>query len=201
MHPEKRAMVRRSPRRGKPAGGTCVVTVGTTRFEELIAAASADGFVEELARRGFGSLVLQVGAGAPPAGAGAAAGDDAGEYAHASGLAVRWFRFRPEFGGLIASADLVVSHAGSGSIFEALGAGRALIVVANPRLMDNHQAELADRLGADGHLVASTCAGLRAALEGLDESALRPYAPGNAEDVAREVVRVLAASIDEDGAG
>jgi UDP-N-acetylglucosamine transferase subunit ALG13 len=38
--------------------------------------------------------------------------------------------------------------AGSGSIFETLHAGKPLIVVPNPLLMDNHQAELGDHLEA-----------------------------------------------------
>jgi UDP-N-acetylglucosamine transferase subunit ALG13 len=37
---------------------------------------------------------------------------------------------------------------GSGSIFETLHAGKPLIVVPNPLLMDNHQAELGDHLAA-----------------------------------------------------
>ena len=185
----------RQTRRDKPAEGkTCVVTVGTTRFEELIRVSSGKEFAEALVKKGFGKLLLQVGSGSVPraVGAGAAAeGRDGGEYVHETGLAVSWFRFRPEFGNLIASADLVVSHAGSGSIFEALGSGRALIVVVNTALMDNHQAELANRLAADGHLVASTCEELCGALDALDESELLPYTPGNASDVAQEVIRVL----------
>ena len=43
--------------------------------------------------------------------------------------------------------------AGSGSIFEALTVGKPLVVVPNPRLMDNHQVELGDQLAAMGHLV------------------------------------------------
>jgi UDP-N-acetylglucosamine transferase subunit ALG13 len=34
----------------------------------------------------------------------------------------------------------VVSHAGAGSVFEALGGRRPLLVVVNETLMDNHQA-------------------------------------------------------------
>jgi len=42
---------------------------------------------------------------------------------------------------------------GSGSIFEALSGGKALIVVPNPLLMDNHQAELGDHLAEKRWLV------------------------------------------------
>jgi beta-1,4-N-acetylglucosaminyltransferase len=43
--------------------------------------------------------------------------------------------------------------AGSGSIFETLTAGKPLIVVPNPLLMDNHQAELGDHLAGMKALV------------------------------------------------
>eukprot|EP00877_Chromochloris_zofingiensis_P004111 jgi/Chrzof1/13700/Cz08g08190.t1 len=58
----------------------------------------------------------------------------------------RYFDFTPSLAEHISAADLVISHAGSGSIFETLTAGKALIVVPNPLLMDNHQAELGQHL-------------------------------------------------------
>jgi beta-1,4-N-acetylglucosaminyltransferase len=45
------------------------------------------------------------------------------------------------------------NNKGSGSIFEALTQRKALIVVPNPLLMDNHQAELGQHLAAQGVLV------------------------------------------------
>lgn len=167
----------------------CVVTVGTTRFEELVSVAGGDEFLEILARRGFARLVLQVGSGAAPSArwreeqrgenGEEREEDGGGVFVHESGIEVEWFRFKREFAAVIAGADLVVSHAGSGSIFEALCAGRKLIVVVNTRLMHNHQRELADRLAQDGYLVASDCDGLCAALDELDEDALIPYQPGD----------------------
>ncbi len=50
------------------------------------------------------------------------------------------------------SADLVISHAGSGSLFEGLALRKAIIAVPNPILMHNHQAELAGRLAADKYV-------------------------------------------------
>lgn len=48
------------------------------------------------------------------------------------------------------AASLVISHAGSGSLFECLALRKAVVAVPNPVLMANHQAELADKLAADG---------------------------------------------------
>lgn len=61
-----------------------------------------------------------------------------------------WFRFAPALDSLVAAAALVVSHAGAGSIFEALRARKPLLVVVNTALMDNHQTELAEALAAEG---------------------------------------------------
>jgi len=58
----------------------------------------------------------------------------------AGGLRVSWFEFAPSLAERIAAADLVISHAGAGSVFEALSAGKALVAVPNAALMANHQA-------------------------------------------------------------
>lgn len=65
----------------------------------------------------------------------------------------RYFDFTPSLAQHVADASLIISHAGSGSIFESLTAGKALIVVPNPLLMDNHQAELGKHLADTGVLV------------------------------------------------
>ena len=55
------------------------------------------------------------------------------------GLLVNVFDYQPTLAAHIASAALVISHAGSGSLFEALNAGRPTVAVVNEGLMDNHQ--------------------------------------------------------------
>ncbi|KAK7739132.1 N-acetylglucosaminyldiphosphodolichol N-acetylglucosaminyltransferase catalytic subunit alg13 [Cytospora paraplurivora] len=55
-------------------------------------------------------------------------------------------------------AGVVIGHAGTGTISDALEAEAPLIVVANPNLMDNHQADFAAEMAAEhptiiqGHL-------------------------------------------------
>jgi len=85
---------------------------------------------------GDGSYIVHNLAEAPREGGGARA-------TLANGLTVETFQYAPNLEKLMDGADLVVSHAGAGSLFEALRLRRPLIAVPNPLLMDNHQAELA----------------------------------------------------------
>jgi beta-1,4-N-acetylglucosaminyltransferase len=48
---------------------------------------------------------------------------------------------------------LVVSHAGSGTILQALRVDVPLVVVPNSELLDNHQVELADALAEQEYVV------------------------------------------------
>ncbi|KAG8471293.1 hypothetical protein KFE25_009714 [Diacronema lutheri] len=145
-------------------GGLVFVTVGTTQFDELVAALLRPPALDALARLGFRRLRIQHGRGAPPGGVPAACA-----------LRVESYAFKPSLAADMDEAALVISHAGSGSILEALGRQKPLLVVVNEALMDNHQAELADELGARGHLVATRCSGLRRVLDEWD--AQREFRP------------------------
>ena len=61
------------------------------------------------------------------------------------------FAFKADVRSDIAAAALVISHAGAGSAFEALRAGKRLVLVVNESLADNHQLELANALAEGGH--------------------------------------------------
>ena len=52
----------------------------------------------------------------------------------------------------IASADLVISHCGAGSILEILHARKKAIGVINSRLLDNHQVELAEKMEESNYM-------------------------------------------------
>ena len=56
----------------------------------------------------------------------------------------------------MSQADLIISHAGAGSILEGLKLRKRMIVVVNSTLMHNHQQELAQELDQRKHLVATT---------------------------------------------
>jgi UDP-N-acetylglucosamine transferase subunit ALG13 len=64
-----------------------------------------------------------------------------------------------EFETWIAQADLIVSHAGAGTLFHVFQAGKTPVVMPrrkqNGELVDDHQIELARALAAEGRVVAA----------------------------------------------
>lgn len=67
-------------------------------------------------------------------------------------LSILAFAFSAEVSRFISKADIVVSHAGTGSIMDSLRLGKPLVVVTNEKLMDNHQEEVAAQFEQEGHL-------------------------------------------------
>lgn len=62
------------------------------------------------------------------------------------------FAFSASISDYIQQADIVVSHAGTGSILDSLRLGKPLLVVTNNELMDNHQEEVAALFEELGYL-------------------------------------------------
>ncbi|KAE9613653.1 putative N-acetylglucosaminyldiphosphodolichol N-acetylglucosaminyltransferase [Lupinus albus] len=119
------------------------VTVGTTRFDALVRSVDSEIVKQQLFAKGYTHLLIQLGRGSylPSK----CEGDD-------GSLGVDYFSFSSTIAEHLRSASLVISHAGSGSIFETLKVGKPLIVVVNEDLMDNHQIELAEELADRKHL-------------------------------------------------
>ncbi|CAG09783.1 unnamed protein product, partial [Tetraodon nigroviridis] len=162
---------------------TVFVTVGTTRFDELIESITSPVNVQVLKDRGYERLVLQVGQGSLlPA---------ADSCPH---ISLEAYRFKGSIADDIEQADLVISHAGAGSCLETLGAGKPLLVVVNDTLMDNHQLELARQLHMDSHLLYCTCRTLTETLRTMDLSVLRPFSPGQPKLFASFLDRALGLS-------
>lgn len=98
------------------------VTVGTTEFDELIKL--VDNVAMNLS--GF-TIVAQVSSSAV--------------YKPKN---ISYFEFSNEFENYIENADIIISHAGAGSIYSMLEKGKKLIVVPNLSRIDKHQSELAN---------------------------------------------------------
>ncbi len=160
----------------------CVfVTVGTTSFDKLIHTVSSQNVVELLKKLGYSKVELQIGRGH----------FEPEERDADSGVQLTYFRYKDSIEQNIANADLVISHAGAGSVLETLQAGRPLLVVINEDLMDNHQLEVANRLHIDGHLYYCTPNQLLAVLQTLDTIKLKSFEPGQPQRFASYLDKVM----------
>mmetsp|Transcript_2115 Transcript_2115/g.1960 ORF Transcript_2115/g.1960 Transcript_2115/m.1960 type:complete len:178 (-) Transcript_2115:18-551(-) len=114
------------------------VTVGTTQFDVLVDAVCHKDFVRQLESDGFTKIVIQYGRGKAPS--------------CASRIPMESFDFAASLNEYMLSADVILCHAGAGSIMEALSMQKHTIVVINNDLMDNHQLELAHALERRHHI-------------------------------------------------
>jgi beta-1,4-N-acetylglucosaminyltransferase len=123
---------------------TIFVTVGTTLFEALIAAATTEEALNWMALHGYTHLIIQYGKGAAPV---LPEKDKLPDTLH-----VESYAFKASLAPDMEQADLILSHAGAGTVTEALRLGKRMVVVINTILMHNHQTELANAMGSREHL-------------------------------------------------
>ncbi|KAL0420978.1 UNVERIFIED_CONTAM: UDP-N-acetylglucosamine transferase subunit ALG13 [Sesamum latifolium] len=113
-------------------------------------------------------------------------------------LSVDYFTFSSSIAEFLKSASLVISHAGSGSIFETLRLRKPLIVVVNEDLMDNHQSELAEELAERKHLFCARPQTLYETISAMDLDSLVAYQPGDATPVAKFINRIGIINMEND---
>jgi beta-1,4-N-acetylglucosaminyltransferase len=161
---------------------TVFVTVGTTSFDSLVKAVDSFEVKDELFGRGYTHLLIQMGRGSfiPKK----CDGKD-------GSLSVDYFTFSSSIADSMRAASLVISHAGSGSIFEALKLRKPLIVVVNEDLMDNHQSELAEELAERKHLFCACPQNLHQVIKTMDLDSLVPYPSSSATSVSKLINRFL----------
>jgi len=128
------------------------VTVGTTRFDSLIAHVAQDAFFRSQ------ETVLQVGPGGlQPEG-------------------MESFEYTDRIAEYYAMADVVVTHAGAGSIYQLLGLGKSIVIVPNTDRLDTHQSDIANFMHANGHaLSVMDLNELVAAVQNAADTAFRPF--------------------------
>ncbi|KAL6541324.1 hypothetical protein OROHE_011032 [Orobanche hederae] len=167
---------------GSKSKRTVFVTVGTTCFDSLVRAVDMQETRDALFQKGYADLVIQMGRGSyTPI---KSIGVD-------GSVSVDYFTFSPSIADYLKSASLVISHAGSGSIFETLRLKKPLIVVVNEDLMDNHQSELAEELADRKHLFCARPQTLYETVSSMDLGSLVDYQPGDATLVANFINRFL----------
>ncbi|EPQ58184.1 glycosyl transferase [Gloeophyllum trabeum ATCC 11539] len=150
------------------------VTVGSTHFDPLVQASLSTPVLESLRSRGYTELTIQCGHSKIVQELFSA--QDVATLTNA-GVSIEVWRFKPTLREDYARADLVISHAGSGTILDVLRLGKALIVVPNPTLLDNHQEELANALADLGHLYSSSIPDLPGVIERIDTRHIVPFPP------------------------
>lgn len=95
------------------------VTVGTTKFDSLIETVDLISFLNEH------EVTYQI---------------SNGNYHPKNGI---FFKFTEDLNQIIDSSDLIITHAGAGSIYSLLESGKKLIVAPNLERVDKHQLEIA----------------------------------------------------------
>ncbi|KAK6590579.1 glycosyl transferase [Cryptosporidium xiaoi] len=127
-----------------------LVTVGTTKFEELVKEVDRQEFHNKLLILGYNKLIIQYGSGDyKPAERRVKFGQDS---SLENDLEITSVSYMKEIA--YGDYDLIICHAGAGSILNSLRNNRRTIVVVNNKLMDNHQSELAFQLHNDKYLIA-----------------------------------------------
>lgn len=108
-----------------------LVTVGSTHFDELIEIIDSEEFINFSKSIGFTEIFAQI-----------------GKYEKKIKNLKNYSSYvKPgEMKKLFNESDLIIGHAGAGTILEVLQIGKPLIVVVNDNLMENHQTELASKL-------------------------------------------------------
>ncbi|CAL1535360.1 unnamed protein product [Lymnaea stagnalis] len=158
------------------------VTVGTTKFDSLIREITSSSALATLSKQGFSDVNLQIGRG----------DYEPEEIICDKGYPrVKYFRLKDSIAEEIAEANLIICHAGAGSIMDSLGAGKPVLVVINEELMGNHQTELAEKLACEGYLQYCNVSKLVKSLESLDFTSLRPFPPGEPHKFAEYLDNVL----------
>lgn len=150
------------------------VTVGTTRFDELIRSVTDHCTLEVLKQKGYTSMTIQKGNS-----------DICVE--HSNIMKVSSYSFKPDIGPDINNSDLVISHGGAGSIMQALDHKKPLLVVINEKLMNNHQYELAEKLSNEKCLYYTTCTHLCKYIENSDFSLLNYVKIDNSKKICEQI--------------
>ncbi|KAF7458242.1 UDP-N-acetylglucosamine transferase subunit ALG13 [Cryptosporidium felis] len=127
-----------------------LVTVGTTKFDSLVKEADKVEFHDQLIDCGYTKLYIQYGSGGyVPAGKVTRHSKNLG---HKKELEINAVPYIKEIS--YSEYDLIIGHAGAGTILNSLRNNKKMIVVINNSLMDNHQSELATQLHDEKYLIA-----------------------------------------------
>lgn len=149
-----------------------ILTGATVTFRQLIEQVTLKEFISGISKAGIRRLFIQYGNESANKSqtffessiekSGLPYENNDGIYSSESGtLQILAFPFSSDISGeYIEQVDIVVSHAGTGSIIDVLKLDKPLIVVVNECLMDNHQVDVANEFAKLNYCTVSTCSGL-----------------------------------------
>ena len=148
-----------------------LVTVGTTLFDDLIE--EIDKLKPVIFSKGYNEIICQIGNGK-----------------YIPNLPN--FKMISNLERFILSADLIISHAGAGTILDVLRLNKKLIVVVNPKLMNNHQLEIAEVLHNNKHLLmCSSPTELAHVIENLENFTPIPLPSANSSKFVANMITLL----------
>lgn len=147
-----------------------LITVGTTAFDDLIR------YVDNtISQNTSFSLVAQISANAiyQP-------------------VNLKYFDFSDSFQSFIDDADLIITHAGAGSVYSMLEQGKRLVVIPNLTRADTHQIELAKYVSDKNF--ATSCIKLEDLLDCIYKASTHKFNPYKCEsffayDFIRDLLR------------
>eukprot|EP00056_Hartaetosiga_gracilis_P003534 m.64560 g.64560 ORF g.64560 m.64560 type:complete len:254 (+) comp11494_c0_seq1:47-808(+) len=164
------------------------VTVGSTHFDQLTDLVDTQPVLQALHEIGCRKLIVQYGKAERKIASGQRVlRDDLPEngrenttlrYRQRHEVEVEAYDYKPSLQGDFEQADLVIGHAGAGTIMETLSMeGTKMIVVVNDTLMHNHQTELAFKMRDLNHLKACNCSTLLDTIKTIPTTTFTPYNP------------------------
>jgi UDP-N-acetyl-D-mannosaminouronate:lipid I N-acetyl-D-mannosaminouronosyltransferase len=87
----------------------------------------------------------------------------------------KYFKFTQDIATQIAQADLVITHAGAGSVFHLLEIGKPIVVVPNFERVDEHQKDLADFVERNNY--ATVCNDLAQLAQSVLDATSKTFSP------------------------
>ncbi|CAF1449240.1 unnamed protein product [Rotaria magnacalcarata] len=149
-------------------GKRAFVTVGTTQFDLLIETIVHDPNVLQtlVDCLQIDKLILQIGNSQKP-------------LIDNISIPIEYYQYKDSIENDIQQADIVISHAGAGTILQALEAHKPLLVVVNEKLMNNHQLEIANEMEQHGYLFHCTCSKLATTLKQFVNHTFKQYEKGD----------------------
>ncbi|KAI9251225.1 glycosyl transferase [Sporodiniella umbellata] len=151
------------------------VTVGSTGFDELIYETTKHEFLDNLSRLNIKRVVFQYGTSEP------VFFENIQAY-EGSTMQVEGYKYKPSTTNDILEANIVISHAGSGTMLQVLRLGdRKLIMVVNKSLLDNHQLELAETMHKKKYAICSDISDLGFTIQSIQQFIPKAFPKANSK--------------------